>query len=400
MTACVGCEGGGTIPSGGAGFPTGSLLCLNEQAGSGQVCEADTTPFAFQDSNDFMTCRGYQSCVNEWFVTNVGAVCCSVANGGQSCKADASFTMTTDEESSCTHDACCDGDQTCDSAFFTGVNSMSCRGLDACQASAFSLDRDLYCSSTSLVVNGGGVFNNVCDDSTFVFKKGGDHCVQCLGDNVCTSSNTDFTFQFLSQVSMNCVGGTTCNAATISLADGSKLRLVCDGSNTCKSSIVNLGGSNSQMLLTCLNSACGDMDINRNGGDCQCTTDTCPSNCKCQVVGCEVNVPSVCSSDDPDTACCSGDGPNADQGGHPDCAQCGCGVSTTTSTTSTGGGGGDPHIDTFDGQHYLLLKQGSFSFWHFSGCLFAKRNGQLVTHRFVHDFSHSPILLHSPCLRI
>ena len=45
--------------------------------------------------------------------------------------------------------------------------------------------------------------------------------------------------------------------------------------------------------------------------------------------------------------------------------------------TSTGGVTGDPHVDTFDGQHYLLLKQGSFSFWHFSGGLFAKRNGHL-----------------------
>eukprot|EP00438_Fugacium_kawagutii_P015792 Skav230680 [mRNA] locus=scaffold2202:19501:20818:- [translate_table: standard] len=29
-------------------------------------------------------------------------------------------------------------------------------------------------------------------------------------------------------------------------------------------------------------------------------------------------------------------------------------------------GGGDPHIDTFDKQHYLLLKQGTFSLWRFS----------------------------------
>ena len=340
--------------------------------------------------------------MGSWLVTNVGAVCCSVANGGESCKNTASFTMTTDAESSCTSDACCDGEQTCDDAIFTGVNSMSCRGLYACEASTFSLARNLYCSATSLVMNtdeyGPGPYSNVCDDSTFTFKEGGDHCVQCLGDNVCTSSNTFFTFELASQVSMNCVGGVTCNAATISLPDSSKLRLVCDGTDTCKDSIVNLGGGNSEMLLTCLNGACSPMTINRNGGNCQCTTQTCPSDCKCQVAGCEVNVPSVCSSDDPDTACCSPENP--DQGGHPDCGQCGCGVSTTTSTTSTGGGGGDPHIDTFDGQHYLLLKQGSFSFWHFSGCLFAKRNGQLVTHGFVHDFSHSPILLHSPCLRI
>lgn len=32
-----------------------------------------------------------------------------------------------------------------------------------------------------------------------------------------------------------------------------------------------------------------------------------------------------------------------------------------------GGGSGDPHIQTLHGEHYLLLNQGSFSFWNFSG---------------------------------
>ena len=32
---------------------------------------------------------------------------------------------------------------------------------------------------------------------------------------------------------------------------------------------------------------------------------------------------------------------------------------TTTTTTKMGGGDGDPHIHTFDGEHYLLLNQGS-----------------------------------------
>ena len=34
---------------------------------------------------------------------------------------------------------------------------------------------------------------------------------------------------------------------------------------------------------------------------------------------------------------------------------------------TTGAGGGDPHIHTLDGQHYTMLNQGSFVFWHFSG---------------------------------
>ena len=34
---------------------------------------------------------------------------------------------------------------------------------------------------------------------------------------------------------------------------------------------------------------------------------------------------------------------------------------------SGGGSTGDPHINTFDGRHYTLLSQGTFSLWHFSG---------------------------------
>ena len=376
MTACVGCEGGGTIPSGRGGFPTGSLLCLNEQAGSGQVCEANAVPFAFQDPNDFMTCRGRHSCVNNWKVTNVGAVCCSAALGGGSCKGNpgtAEFTMNADGESSCTSDVCCDGSRTCDTATFTGVNSVSCRGWEACQTSEFSLARNLYCSSESLVKRGD--FWNVCRAGKFTFTAGGTHCVQCLGANVCEDS--DFDFNDASEVSINCVGDTTCKDAVFVLQDNSKIEMVCDGSDACSGNAdVRLGGSGSEMHLTCLNGACNGLRIKRDSGKCVCTDETNECNlvrdCSCPGRGCVVDVPSVCSSDASDSACCAG----ANQGDHPDCGQC-CPVSdvttsSTTTTTSTGGGGGDPHIDTFDGQHYLLLKQGSFSFWHFSGCLFAK----------------------------
>jgi len=43
------------------------------------------------------------------------------------------------------------------------------------------------------------------------------------------------------------------------------------------------------------------------------------------------------------------------------------GFDPNPSTSNVGSGDGDPHIHTFDGQHYLLLTQGSFMFWHFSG---------------------------------
>lgn len=41
--------------------------------------------------------------------------------------------------------------------------------------------------------------------------------------------------------------------------------------------------------------------------------------------------------------------------------------STSSTTTALGASDGDPHIHTLDGEHYLLLSQGSFSFWHYSG---------------------------------
>ena len=204
----MGCTGGGTIPGTGDSFPTGSLLCLNErQDDGGRVCQANRRTFTFKDSNDFLTCRGYQSCNNQWRVNNPGAVCCS---GEQSCKSDARFELNNDGQSSCTSDACCDGDQACDDARFSGVNSMSCRGQDTCGGNGrFSLPRNLYCSSTSLVMSG-GPYNNVCDnDSRFNYTAGGEHCVQCLGQNVCTDSR--HTFNFASEVSVNCVGLSACS---------------------------------------------------------------------------------------------------------------------------------------------------------------------------------------------
>lgn len=359
---CTGCTDGGLIPepSSLTGFPAGSFLCLNDQDGSGQVCEnADKKTYTFKDGNDFMTCKGYQSCVNDWFVENVAAVCCSVASeSGQSCKGIAKFTMTTDESSSYTHDACCDGYQTCDGdSEFKGVNSMSCRAENACDDSTFELARNLYCSTTSLVSSKQGP--SMCTGSTFTFTAGGQHCLQCLGESVCLDS--DFIFDVASEVSLYCVGKLACQGnVKITLKDNSKLFMVCDGEDSCKGSNVKVTlGQNSEILLTCKGSAaCNSMDIDKGSGSkCKCTDSNsgdCPGSCSD-----DVDVQSVCAVDAADSACCAGN--PSKNGGHPDCAEC------STTTTSTGGGGGDPHIDTFDGQHYLLLKQGSFSFWHFSG---------------------------------
>lgn len=351
------------------GFPDGSFLCLNEQDGSGKVCQnGDSKTYTFKNSSDFMTCRGYQSCVGSWFVENVGAACCSVASAsGESCKNIAKFTMTTDQNSICTHDACCDGYQTCDDSVFTGVNSLSCRASNACDDSTFSLAKNLYCSTTSLVSQQQAT-SSMCTGNTFTFTEGGTHCLQCLGESVCLDSK--FIFDVASEVSIYCVGDSACKGnAPFTLQGGSKLFMVCEGGTACEGSNVKVTlGDNSEMQLTCKGTdACKGMIVSK-GTDskCECTSSNgafCPSVCDD-----EVTVQSVCAVDQADSACCSGAAPDAAPGGHPDCSQC---------CTGHGGGGGDPHIDTFDGQHYLLLKQGSFSFWHFSGGLFAKRNGHL-----------------------
>lgn len=252
---------------------------------------------------------------------------------------------------------------------FTGVNSLSCRAENACEDSTFSLARNLYCNTDSLVTSKEGP--KTCDKSTFTITAGGDHCMQCLGASVCEGS--DFIFQAASQVSVYCVGEPdTCKDADFELQGNSKLLMVCDGGTACAGDVDVTLGDNSEMLVTCEGSdACKTMQVTKGSGSkCKCTVSNgafCPSGCSTNEV---VDVPSVCAVDEADSACCAGS--PSKNGGHPDCAEC-----FSTTTTSTGGGGGDPHIDTFDGQHYLLLKQGSFSFWHFSGGLFAKRNGHL-----------------------
>ena len=79
---------------------------------------------------------------------------------------------------------------------------------------------------------------------------------------------------------------------------------------------INLG--NSELKLTCQNGAC----LTINGGRCQGTESNFPGGCN-DVVNVPSLLPSLWTED---TACCVGNGDNAAEGGHPDCAQCGCGA--------------------------------------------------------------------------
>jgi len=49
------------------------------------------------------------------------------------------------------------------------------------------------------------------------------------------------------------------------------------------------------------------------------------------------------------------------------CGNCGAVVADSSPSTSIGVAVGDPHMRTMDGEKYLLLQEGSFDFWHFSG---------------------------------
>ena len=144
-----------------------------------------------------------------------------------------------------------------------------------------------------------------------------------------------------------------------------------DGSQVCKDLIVTYpnAGTSPQCKCTGSETLCNQISGNKVGG----TGKPCPYDAS---HSCGTNI-----CDDPSTCC---DGVSATANSPPQCNNCGCTAPTTsTSTTTTTPGQdpstatttstaiitGDPHIDTFDGQHYLLLKQGSFSFWRFAGSL-------------------------------
>eukprot|EP00438_Fugacium_kawagutii_P031726 Skav231802 [mRNA] locus=scaffold668:144677:145171:- [translate_table: standard] len=160
--------------------------------------------------------------------------------------------------------------------------------------------------------------------------------------------------------------------------------MLCDGFDACQDAAVTVGAGGC-LSLTCnegptgggggnLQDGCDGMTVDLSGGTALCVcggtaAGNCPAGCVTDgTVTCS-GLPTSC----PGSFCCTPDVFAAAWLDDPfDCA--GCTTTTTTSalepsSTSTAGGGGDPHMDTFDKQHYLLLQQGTFSLWRFSGPL-------------------------------
>eukprot|EP00435_Cladocopium_sp_Y103_P073438 s288_g43.t1 len=370
------------IPTDSSRFTLGSLLCeaigtstaTGEPARTCSITNGGT--FKFKDANDYLTCKGRGTCHNRWDVSNLGAACCST----DSLRSCSRSQITFGDTGTCKHDLCCDGTDACWQSQFQKARRVSCRGQSACSenlqpdgsSGSIEVAENLYCNRESLVSSTVGP---PCQLASFIFNAAGDHCVSCLGDLTCARSTLDFSGGGDGSITAECSGTSTCAGSSFDVAYNSDLYLRCKGQNACSpiqntNTIVTMnndGGSLAGTLhLICDGEdACKDMVVNRPGNvaSCNCQSlngkvdgqgnvaDNCPSNCN----SASVSFPSNCAGD---TACCAGDSEAEDK--HPQCSKCDC-------TEPTAGETGDPHIDTFDGQHYLLLKQGSFSFWRFSG---------------------------------
>ena len=58
----VSCTSGQTVPTNASRFPAGSLLCENALGSSGSACQDSTNVFTFDDPNDFLVCKGENTC--------------------------------------------------------------------------------------------------------------------------------------------------------------------------------------------------------------------------------------------------------------------------------------------------------------------------------------------------
>lgn len=153
----------------------------------------------------------------------MGAACVSGQDAGKQSK----FNLAS---GTCTNDVCCNGFNACYYSFLTGVNTLSCRGEQACRDLRAELTGNLYCNSGT--TNGAACSNN---RASFTFSGSTDHCVECYGKETCMGQS-QFIFMGEEKVKMTC-GNTadssgTCEEARISLLQDTCIHLVCK-TNTC-----------------------------------------------------------------------------------------------------------------------------------------------------------------------
>ena len=241
--ACSDCTASGSpeiipnLPN--TSFDQGGLRCSGESA-----CFNLSGTWKFQDSSNFLSCTGKDSC-SSFFVGNVGAVCCdNVDNGGSGPCRSGNYALTTDPASTCTQDVCCSGRLSCsDNHQLKNVNSLYCEGAFTCQSLRAELSGDLFCYA-----NGFGTCSSFKDiDTEFFFEANNDHqhCIQCISNgNVGTCLDVLFDFTAIpaapaTTVRMKCEGSNACTDSNITLTAGVTLYMHCDGGSTCSALNVN-----------------------------------------------------------------------------------------------------------------------------------------------------------------
>ena len=160
----------------------------------------------------------------------MGAICVSGQNAGYESK----FNLAS---GTCTNDVCCNGGNACKNSFLKEVNTLSCRGEQACWDLRAELTGNLYCNSGA--TDGGACSNDL---ASFIFSGSTDHCVECYGKGTCMSAS-QFIFMGEEKVKMTC-GNTadssgTCNAARISLQQDTCIHLVCENATCDDLSLMN-----------------------------------------------------------------------------------------------------------------------------------------------------------------
>ena len=229
-SACGSCTASGSpeiipnLPN--TSFDQGGLRCSGESA-----CSFLGGTWKFQDSSNFLSCTGINSCTS-FFVENVGAVCCDSDNN--LCR-QGTYTLTTDPASTCTQDVCCKGAISCSFGHqLKNVNSLYCSGQFACSWLRAELSGDLFC-------DGGVTCANFIGETEFIFEANSDHqhCIQCISDgNLGTCDRVLFNFAAIppapaTTVRMKCEGSDACSGSSITLTAGVTLYIHCEGGSTC-----------------------------------------------------------------------------------------------------------------------------------------------------------------------